>query len=127
MATTVTIYHVPALAATPATDKSVEICSVFAMGNSYVDTAAYEGTVYDTNVEGNGTTVVPEPYATTMVPLPTVLAQISVGTIGEDATYNSLPAKKVEIEVEDAKEVLYYKTVKAQIEDPSIVIEIAEA
>jgi hypothetical protein len=47
---------------------------------SYVDGSGMDGTVYDTNKPGFGSTVVPEPYASTSFPLPSPLAQFKVAT-----------------------------------------------
>ena len=58
------------------------IYSIYVPSNSYVDTAAYDGTVYDTNVKGFGYINVMEPYATTSFPFPVPLAQFKVAVVG---------------------------------------------
>ena len=60
------------------------ICAQYVPTNSYVDTAAYDGTVYDMNVKGFGVIDLVEPYATTSFPYPVPLAQFKLATVGED-------------------------------------------
>lgn len=62
------------------------ICATYVPSNSYVDTAAYDGTVYDTNVDGFGYIDPMEPYATTSFPYPVPLAQFKVAVVGTSNT-----------------------------------------
>lgn len=62
------------------------ICAIYTPTNSYIDTPAYEGTVYDTNVDGFGAINILEPYASTSFPYPVPLAQFKVAVVGEENT-----------------------------------------
>lgn len=118
MAYTVTIKYngVP----TAQVDKFIsQICGIFDPKNSYIDTAAYEGTVYDTNVEGFGTIEAVEPFATTSVPYPVALAQFKTAVVGTDNT--------VEFTVDDYKEAFYYMTIGEQLADQGFEVTVVEA
>lgn len=76
------------------------ICRIFAPQNSYADTAAYAGTVYDTNVDGFGVIDLMEPYATTSFPFPVPLAQFKVAMLSDNGS--------VTFEVDSYMEAFYY-------------------
>ena len=99
MAYTVTITY-----AGPANPSDLRIPApiypIYVPSNSYVDTAAYDGTVYDTNVKGFGYINVMEPYATTNFPFPVPLAQFKVAVVGE--------SNEVTFTVETYMEAFYY-------------------
>lgn len=116
MAYTVTIKYTG-----PATDNIrfvYPICPVFLPTNSYVDTTALDGTVYDTNVKGLGDFSVAEPFKTTSFPFPVPLAQFKVAALGTSGT--------LEITVETQTEALWYKQIGDQIADQGFEVTIAE-
>ena len=76
------------------------IYPVYVPSNSYVDTAAYDGTVYDTNVKGMGSINILEPYATTAFPYPVPLAQFKVAVLSN--------TNEVTFTVETYMEAFYY-------------------
>ncbi len=76
------------------------ICALYVPSNSYADTAAFDGSVYDTNVKGFGTINVMEPYATTSFPFPVPLAQFKVAVLSDD--------NEVEFTVDTYMEAFYY-------------------
>lgn len=76
------------------------IYPVYVPSNSYVDTAAYDGTVYDTNVKGMGSINILEPYASTAFPFPVPLAQFKVAVISD--------SNEVTFTVETYMEAFYY-------------------
>lgn len=87
------------------------ICSIFVPTNSYIDTEAYAGTVYDTNVEGFGAIDLLEPYASTSFPYPVPLAQFKLAVIGTDVLDGDdqpTGAKTVTFTVDTYMEAFYY-------------------
>lgn len=75
------------------------IFATYAPTNSYVDTAAYDGTVYDTNVKGFGSIAAAEPFASTSFPYPVPMAQFKVAATGSLVSFI----------VDDYKEAFYYE------------------
>lgn len=94
------------------------ICRIYTPDNSYVDTEAYENTVYDTNVGGFGSIDLLEPFATTSIPFPLPLAQFKLAVVAENG--------EVEFEVFDYKEAFYYKQLGAAMYDQGFRIEVTE-
>lgn len=102
---------------------SAEICRLFAPKADYIDTAAYAGTVYDTNVEGFGAIAPMEPFASTSIPFPAALAQFKLAAVkgmNEDEEDN-----QVIFYVDDYKEAFYYKTIGEQMADQGFAVEVA--
>lgn len=96
-------YNVTITYSGPATESITvvnPICRIFTPQNCYADTAAYAGTVYDTNVDGFGTIDLMEPYATTSFPYPVPLAQFKVAVLDDSHT--------VTFAVETYMEAFYY-------------------
>lgn len=103
----------------PATDNIrfvYPICPVFVPTNSYADTTALEGTVYDTNVDGFGTLPVAEPFKTTSFPFPIPLAQFKVAALGTD--------NELEFTVETDAEALWYKQAGIQLADQGFEVTV---
>ena len=88
--------------------------------NSYVDTPAYAGTVYDTNVEGFGQLNIMEPYATTSFPFPVPLAQFKLAVVGTDGD----GGKEVEFTVDTYEEAFWYMTAGAQLKDQGFTVTV---
>lgn len=122
MAYTVTIVYTGPKAA-DAVDLTLPICPIYTTTNSYVDSTAYAGTVYDTNVQGFGSIEAVEPYASTGFPFPVPLAQFKMAVIG---TAQSDGSKKYEFEVDDYKEAIYYTEVGAQLADQGFTVTVTE-
>lgn len=95
------------------------ICPVYYPDNSYVDTAAYDGTVYDTNVKGFGKIDVKEPFKTTSFPFSVPMAQFKVAALGTSGT--------LEFTVDTQTEALWYKQIGDQLADQGFTVAIAEA
>lgn len=93
------------------------ICRLFVPNNCYADTPAYEGTVYDTNVDGFGHVEMVEPYASVSVPFPVPLAQFKLAVVGEN--------NEVTFDVEDYKEAFYYMQVGEQLESQGFEVEVS--
>lgn len=106
------------------------VCSCFTPCNSYVDTAAYAGTVYDTNVKGFGSIDLMEPYASTAFPFPVPLAQFKLAVIGEDVVGKSGKAtgeKQVVFEVASYMEAFWYIQAGAALADQGFTVTAEEA
>ena len=97
---------------------TAQICRIFAPKSSYVDTAAYAGTVYDTNVDGFGANAPLEPFASTSVPFPVALAQFKLAVVGAN--------NEVTFDVADYKEAFYYKTIGDQMADQGFTVTVGE-
>lgn len=100
------------------------ICALYVPTNSYVDTPAYEGTVYDTNVPGFGKINVMEPYATTSFPYPVPLAQFKLAVVGED---DGEGGKTVTFTVDTYEEAFWYMEAGAQLVDQGFTVEVEAA
>ena len=114
MAYTVTIAYagVPAPASIPFVSP---ICSLYVPTNSYIDTAAYAGTVYDTNVDGFGKINLMEPYATTSFPFPVPLAQFKVAALGSP----------VEFTVDSYMEAFWYTEAGKVLKEQGFTVTVA--
>ncbi len=104
------------------------ICRMYVPNNSYVDTKAYEGTVYDTNVEGFGKIDLMEPYASTSFPFPVPLAQFKLAVFGEDVKDSSgnITGKKVMFSVENYMEAYWYTQAGYALIDQGFTVEVEE-
>lgn len=96
----------------------MNISRMFEPTGAYIDSKPYEGTVYDTNVEGWGETAMPEPFASTSIPFPAALAQFKLAIVGK--------SNEVSFDVEDYKEAFYYETLGDQMKDQGFVVEVSE-
>ena len=104
------------------------ICPVFGKNVSYVDTPAFAGTAYDTNVEGWGKHACVEPYASTGMPFPAALAQFKLAAIGteiKDEAGNVI-GHEITFTTEDYKEAFFYAQLGAQMADQGFVVECPE-
>lgn len=95
-----------------------QICGMFDIKGSYIDTAAYSGSVYDTNVEGWGYIAALEPFKTTSVPFPSPLAQFKLAVVGTD--------NSVTFTVDTYYEAFYYATIGEQLKDQGFTVTVAE-
>lgn len=105
------------------------ICRLFAPNNSYIDTPAYEGTVYDTNVDGWGKIDLMEPYATTSFPFPVPLAQFKLALVGDavlDEDGNDTGAKTVTFTVPTYMEAFWYKQADKALEGQGFTVTVEE-
>lgn len=101
------------------------ICRLFVPENSYIDTPAYEGTVYDTNVDGFGKIDLMEPFASTSFPFPVPLAQFKLAVVGEDDEETG--GKKVTFEVATYMEAFWYKQAGVALADQGFTVEVEES
>ena len=101
----------------PADRVGDSICPLFTMDNAYCDCEAYDGSIYDTNVAGNGEIEQVEPFATTSIPMSAPLAQFKLAAVADEEG-------KVEFEVEDYQEAFYYKTLGVQLADQGFVVTV---
>lgn len=109
---------------------TVEIFPTFPLTGSYTDTPAYAGTVYDTNVEGWGTTPTVEPYASTGIPVPGVLGQLKLpanvlATKVEDEETGAI-TYELKFDVDDYKEANYFAQLALSVADQGIAITVAD-
>ena len=96
------------------------IASLYVPSNSYVDTPAYAGTVYDTNVEGFGQLNIMEPYATTSFPFPVPLAQFKLAVVGTDGD----GGKEVEFTVDTYEEAFWFTIAGNQLKDQGFTVTV---
>lgn len=82
-----------------------QICAFFLPTNSYVDTKPYEGTIWDTNVEGWGTWEGFVAYLEKISAAPTVLIMFKAAARDGQITFTE----------DDAKQVEYYKEIGRQL------------
>ena len=105
------------------------ICRIFTPSASYVDTPAYEGTTWDTNVAGWGSTPSVEPYASTSIPFPVPLAQFKLAVVGKpikDGEEKEVIGHTVTFTTEDYKEAFYYKQVGAALADQGFTVTVKD-
>lgn len=101
------------------------ICPIYCPCNSYTDTAAYDGTCYDTNVRGFGKIDVMEPYASTSFPFPVPLAQFKVAVIGQPVNSGAPDGPKyVEFEVDSYMEAFWYTQAGIALADQGFEVKI---
>lgn len=101
------------------------ICPVYCPCNSYVDTAAYKDTCYNTNIEGFGKIDVMEPYASTSFPFPVPLSQFKVAVIGKPVSAEAPNGPKyVEFNVDSYMEAFWYTQAGIALADQGFVVEI---
>jgi hypothetical protein len=91
------------------------VMRIYKPNDAYIDTPAYSGTVYDTNVPGWGELPIPEPYASTSIPFPVSLAQFKLAVVGNPVVFT----------VDDYKEAFYYQQVGAAMADQGFAVEVA--
>lgn len=94
------------------------ICRIFTPQNCYADTAAYAGTVYDTNVDGFGTIDLMEPYATTSFPFPVPLAQFKCALIADNNT--------AEFTIDTYMEAFYFTEAGKALADQGFTVTVTE-
>ena len=116
-------YSVTIAYAGPANPTDIRIAApifpIYVPSNSYVDTAAYDGTVYDTNVKGMGTINVMEPYATTAFPFPVPLAQFKVAVLSD--------TNEVTFTVDTYMEAFYYIEAGKALASQGFTVTVEEA
>ena len=105
-------YNEPTLTAVDAV--VAPICSIYNPTNSYTDTAAYDGTVYDTNVAGFGKIKPMEPFASTSFPYPVPMAQFKVAALGGAVAFL----------VDDYKEAFYYEETGKALADQGFEVTV---
>lgn len=124
-----TTYKVKIIYNGPANPENIRfvspICPVYCPCNSYVDTAAYKDTCYDTNIEGFGKIDVLEPYASTSFPFPVPLSQFKIAVIGKPVRAEAPNGPKyVEFNVDSYMEAFWYTQAGIALADQGFVVEI---
>ncbi len=102
-------------------------CKLHVPSSAYVDTVAYKGTVYDTNVEGFGKIDLMEPFASTAFPFPVPFSQFKLAIIGEDVKNEegeATGAKKVTFKVDTYMEAFFYKEAGVALADQGFTVEV---
>lgn len=112
MATTITITYT-AIAA-PASDFVQQICDVYYPANNASRNPVFDGTYYDTNVEGFGEATTLEAFMAQMVAHPGLIAALREAVRSGSYTYD---------EVTD-DDVLYAKELKSALKSQGFEIEI---
>lgn len=121
MGTKITITYDPSKVQAPDTRPQAQIMDTFDPSTSYVNSAAYEGTRYDSNVKGKGYMPQKEPYASTSIPLPVPFAQFKMKVQGETANTG---VQTLQIEVADYKEVMHYKQLGEDLASQGFAVEV---
>lgn len=85
--------------ASPAAQAVAQICATFVPTNAAADLAPFEGTYYDTNVEGWGEGTTLQDFFAQSVAHPGLMAAIKLAMEAEDGTY--------EFDTTDANTVIY--------------------
>lgn len=94
MATSITIkYTAPT---EPVKADVTPICRLFTPNNAYIDTEAYEGTVWDTNVDGWGTWQGLAAYLEKITNTPNVLILLKAAVLDGEVTFEEEDPKMVE-------------------------------
>lgn len=124
-----TTYKVKIIYNGPANPENIRfvspICPVYCPCNSYVDTAAYKDTCYDTNIEGFGKIDVLEPYASTSFPFPVPLSQFKIAVIGKPVSAEAPNGPKyAEFNVDSYMEAFWYTQAGIALADQGFVVEI---
>lgn len=114
----ITIKYTP-VAEEPGQDVD-NVCATFMPTNSYIDTEAYEGTVYDTNTTDNGMETMDE-YLAKVINRPGIVNMI------KQAYGDGKGAGQYEFEITDPYEVAYYRELATKFEGRGITIEVATA
>nr|DAG57657.1 MAG TPA: hypothetical protein [Caudoviricetes sp.] len=97
------------------------ICPIFVPSNSYIDTPAYKGTVYDTHTKGYGSINLMEPYASTSFPFPVPLTQFKLAIVGED---DGNGGKKVTFDVDSYQEAFWYTEAGVALAGQGFTVEV---
>lgn len=103
------------------------ICATYVPTNSYVDTAAYDGTVYDMNTKGFGSIDVMDPYADTAFPFPVPLAQFRLAVVGTDVLDSDgkpTGAKTVTFTVNDYMTAFWYMEAGKALADQGFTVTV---
>lgn len=100
----------------PSADATAPICRIFMPNNAAADNAAFEGTYYDTNVEGWGEATTPDKFFADSVAHPGLVLALKTAVRDGECKY----------EENDAKEILYLKEVATAVADQGFTIEIAD-
>ena len=114
MATTITITYNAITA--PKTDFVQQICDVYYPANNASKNPVFDGTYYDTNVEGFGEATTLEAFMAQMVAHPGLIAALRAAVRNGSYTYN---------EVTDA-DILYAEELKPALKPQGFTIEITE-
>lgn len=85
-----------------------QICAFFLPTNSYVDSKEYEGTIWDTNVEGWGTWEGIAAYLEKISATPNVLIMFKAAVRDGEITFEEADAKQVEYYKEVGRRLAVY-------------------
>lgn len=105
-----------ALAAPANSTPLAQICSTYVPTNAAADLPAFEGTYYDTNVEGFGIGTTLEDFFKSCVAHPGVVLALKLAV--ENGAY--------EFETEDAKEVMYWEELVDAFADQGFEIVVSK-
>ena len=93
-----------------------EICAIFAPTNAACDLPVFEGTYYDTNVEGFGEGMTVEQFLKNSVAHPGLVCALKRAI--EDGEY--------EFDTEDEKTIMYMEEVAPAVADQGFTIEVSK-
>lgn len=110
---TITIKYTAPVA--PAEQQVADIAPMFKLGDSYIDTDAYDGTVYDTNVKGFGTWEGLVSWIESITMHPGILILFKAAVRDGSAT----------TEETDTKIVEYFKEIGSALKDAGFTVEVA--
>lgn len=115
MAYTVKIEY--AAVAADVTNLVSPICRLFAPTGCYTDTKAYEGSVYDTNVDGWGEALSLEKFIELSIDHPGALMMFKKAALSGTA---------VEFETDDYKDATYYEEVGKALKDQGFTVTVTK-
>jgi hypothetical protein len=98
----------------PSADTAAEICAMFYPNNAAADLPAFEGTYYDTNVEGWGEGTTLEKFIKDSVAHPGLVLALKLAV--EEGSY--------EFETDDNDTIMYLEEVKDAVADQGFEIEV---
>ena len=101
----------------PVADTVNQICATFVPTNAAADNAVFDGTYYDTNVEGFGEGMAVEKFFKDSVAHPGLIAALKRAV--EDGEY--------EFDTDDVKTVMYLEEVADAVADQGFTITVSES
>lgn len=102
--------------AAPTNEVGAQICAIYLPTNAAADLAPFEGTYYDTNVEGFGEAMSIEKFYADSVAHPGLVAALKLAV--KNGEY--------EFDTEDEKTIMYLEEVADAVKDQGFEIEVSK-
>ena len=100
----------------PAADATEQICAVYLPTNAAADNAVFDGTYYDTKVQGFGEATPVEKFFADSVAHPGLIAALKLAVANGEYAF----------ETEDEKTIMYLEEVAPAVADQGFVIEVSK-